>query len=121
MRRSYNHAEAVTATPCSSLARARELMDRWFQAESLRVRPAKELGSTETMKEIVAEGLGFAAHGRARRRTRTDLRGKPLVLRLSRTLAMARRGDKPLHRCLAQVYAALLGQRARRVAGRASK
>lgn len=95
-------------------AHTRELVDAWFQAAGLRARPVMELGSTEAMKEIVAAGLGCAIlPGMAvpSGRGRHGLRVRPLDPPFSRTLAVVLRGDKPLHRGLGQLHAALLGLR----------
>src|SRR5690606_6747588 len=98
-------------------ARTRELVDGWFETAGLRARPVMELGSTEAMKEIVAAGLGCAIlPGMAvpAGRGRHGVRVRPLAPRLSRTLAVVLRGDKPLHRGLGQLHAALLGLRGAR-------
>ncbi|MDM9561951.1 LysR family transcriptional regulator [Bordetella petrii] len=92
-------------------ARTRGLVDDWFEAAGLRARPVMELGSTEAMKELVAAGLGCAVLPRMAvpaGRGRPGLRVKPLTPRLARTLAVVLRGDKPLHRGLGQLHAALL-------------
>ncbi|GAB1577374.1 LysR family transcriptional regulator [Bordetella petrii] len=98
-------------------ARTRGLVDDWFEAAGLRARPVMELGSTEAMKELVAAGLGCAVLPRMAvpaGRGRPGLRVKPLAPRLSRTLAVVLRGDKPLHRGLGQLHAALLALRGSR-------
>ena len=92
-------------------ARTRERVDQWFEAAGLRARPTMELGSTEAMKEIVAAGLGCAilpAMAVPTGRGRYGLRVLPLAPRLSRSLAVVLRNDKPLHRGLGQLHAALL-------------
>lgn|GEM_PF-7026184 len=99
-------------------ARTRELVDAWFADAGLRPRPAMELGSTEAMKEIVAAGLGCAIlPGMAvpEGRGRHGLKVRSLSPRVSRTLAVVLRGDKPLNRGLGQLQAALLSLGSKRL------
>lgn len=94
-------------------ARTRELVDNWFEAAGVRARPAMELGSTEAMKELVAAGLGCAILPALAvpKRRESALQVRSLTPRLSRTLAVVLRSDKPLHRGLAQLHTALLALR----------
>lgn len=95
-------------------APTRRLVDDWFEAAGVAVRPSMELGSTEAMKEIVAAGLGCAvlpgmAVGGAG--ARPGLAVRPLRPRLRRQLAVVMRRDKPVGRGLRQVADLLLGLR----------
>ncbi|MBB1623771.1 LysR family transcriptional regulator [Achromobacter sp. UMC71] len=95
-------------------ARTRRLVDDWFEAAGIAAKPIMELGSTEAMKEIVAAGLGCAvlpklAVSGAGQRSALALR--PLTPRLSRTLAIVVRRDKPLSRGLRHLQEALLALR----------
>lgn len=96
-------------------AQTRRLVDEWFGAAGLTVRPAMELGSVEAMKELAAAGLGcavlpgLAVSGAG---VRTDLAVRRLTPRLSRRLGVVIRRDKPLGRGLQQVLNGLLALRA---------
>lgn len=95
-------------------ARTRRLVDDWFEAAGIAAKPIMELGSTEAMKEIVAAGLGCAvlpklAVSGAGQRGALALRS--LTPRLSRTLAIVVRRDKPLSRGLRHLQEALLALR----------
>lgn len=96
-------------------ARTRRLVDDWFEAAGVAVKPVMELGSTEAMKEIVAAGLAcavlpkLAVSGAGQRSALTQ---RSLTPRLSRTLAIVVRRDKPLSRGLRHLQEALLALRA---------
>ncbi|WP_334162324.1 LysR substrate-binding domain-containing protein, partial [Achromobacter insolitus] len=95
-------------------ARTRRLVDDWFEQAGLAAKPVMELGSTEAMKEIVAAGLGCAILPRlavtgAGRRKALELRS--LAPRLSRSLAIVLRRDKPLSRGLRHLQESLLALR----------
>ncbi len=96
-------------------ARTRRLVDDWFEAAGLAAKPVMELGSTEAMKEIVAAGLGCAVLPRlavSGAGERSALLVRSLTPRLSRTLAVVVRRDKPLSRGLRHLQEALLALRA---------
>ncbi|CAB3870102.1 HTH-type transcriptional activator CmpR [Achromobacter anxifer] len=95
-------------------ARTRRLVDDWFEEAGVAVKPVMELGSTEAMKEIVAAGLGcailprLAVSGAGRRKA---LAVRSLTPRLSRSLAIVLRRDKPLGRGLRHLQESLLALR----------
>jgi len=96
-------------------AQTRRLVDEWFGAAGLTVRPTMELGSVEAMKELAAAGLGcavlpgLAISGAG---LRPGLAVRRLTPRLSRRLGVVMRRDKPLGRGLQQVLNGLLTLRA---------
>lgn len=92
-------------------AQTRSLVDDWFEAAGLTLRPTMELGSTEAMKEIVGAGLGCAVLPRLAvtgAGARPGLVTRSLTPRLGRKLAVVTRRDKPVGRGLRQVLDALL-------------
>jgi DNA-binding transcriptional LysR family regulator len=95
-------------------ARTRRLVDDWFEEAGLAAKPVMELGSTEAMKEIVAAGLGcamlprLAVSGAGQRQA---LEVRSLAPRLSRSLAIVLRRDKPLSRGLRHLQDSLLALR----------
>ncbi|WP_338880144.1 LysR family transcriptional regulator [Achromobacter veterisilvae] len=95
-------------------ARTRRLVDDWFEAAGVAAKPVMELGSTEAMKEIVGAGLGCAVLPRlsvSGAGARPALAVRPLAPRLSRSLAIVLRRDKPLSRGLRHLQEALLALR----------
>jgi DNA-binding transcriptional LysR family regulator len=91
-------------------ASTRQIIDGWFGAAGLTPSPVMELGSVETMKEMVAAGLGCAVLPRMAvtgRGLRDELVVRSLRPRLHRTLALVTRRDKPLTRGLQQVCQAI--------------
>jgi len=95
-------------------ARTRRLVDDWFEAAGVAAKPVMELGSTEAMKEIVGAGLGCAVLPRlsvSGAGRRPALAVRPLAPRLSRSLAIVLRRDKPLSRGLRHLQEALLALR----------
>ncbi|QII83594.1 LysR family transcriptional regulator [Bordetella hinzii] len=93
-------------------AQTRALVDEWFGAAGLALRPTMELGSTEAMKEIVGAGLGCAVLPRlavSGAGARAGLVTRSLTPRLGRELAVVTRRDKPVSRGLRQVLDGLLG------------
>ncbi len=88
----------------------RNLIDGWFRAAGVWVKPVMELGSIEAIKEMVAAGLGYSLVPRlavAQAHHRRGLQVVELAPRLSRTLAIALRQDKPLTRGLREVLGAM--------------
>lgn len=89
----------------------RQLIDAWFLAARMAVRPVMELGSVEAIKEMVAAGLGhgivpsmsLGARGPA------GLRVQSLRPRLQRELGLVVRRDKPMGKALQQVCEAIAG------------
>ncbi len=99
-------------------AQTRRIVDDWFQAAGLGLEPVMELGSVEAIKKLVGAGLGsgiLPGSAVAAARDRQGLVVRPLKPRLSRTLGLALRRDKPLTRSLRAVIEALsaLGERRR--------
>jgi DNA-binding transcriptional LysR family regulator len=90
-------------------AQTRRIVDDWFAAAGLSIRPTMELGSVEAMKELVRAGLGVGIVPRmAVDRHRTPkLQIQSLTPRLTRTIGLVIRRDKPLHRGLRETIAAL--------------
>jgi DNA-binding transcriptional LysR family regulator len=100
-------------------AQTRRIVDEWFAASGFSIRPTMELGSVEAMKELVGAGLGIGIvprmavdtpHGTPRLTTQS------LSPRLTRSIGLVLRRDKPLHRGLRETIAAL-----RRAASRFSR
>ncbi|WP_407310521.1 LysR family transcriptional regulator [Pseudomonas sp. nanlin1] len=88
----------------------RSLIDGWFGEAGVWVKPVMELGSIEAIKEMVAAGLGYSLVPRlavAQAHHRRGLQVVELAPRLSRTLAIALRQDKPLTRGLREVLGAM--------------
>lgn len=91
-------------------AQTRRIVDDWFAAAGFAIRPTMELGSVEAMKELVRAGLGFGIVPRMAVETphrTTKLRIQPLSPRLTRSIGLVVRRDKPLHRGLRETIAAL--------------
>jgi DNA-binding transcriptional LysR family regulator len=91
-------------------AQTRRIVDDWFAAAGHPIRPTMELGSVEAMKELVRAGLGIGivpsmAVDTPHRTPR--LRIQPLTPRLTRSIGLVLRRDKPLHRGLRETIAAL--------------
>jgi DNA-binding transcriptional LysR family regulator len=90
-------------------ALTRRLVDDWFAAQGLAIRPTMELGSVEAMKELVRAGLGVGIiPGMAVDTQRAPkLQIQPLSPKLTRGIGLVVRRDKPLHRGLRETIAAL--------------
>ena len=76
---------------------AYRLVEGWFAAAGIRMKPAMSLGSVEAIKELVAAGLGCAILPRQAMDNERDIRRfniKQLSPPLSRVLAMVLRTDK---------------------------
>jgi DNA-binding transcriptional LysR family regulator len=107
-------------------SQSQKVMDSWFRRHGLSPKPVMQLGSTETIKEMVAAGLGCAVVPRiavvetereGKNRVggvtlsasgKPALRWKPVSPRLYRRLAIVTRRDKVMHRGLREVYNSLL-------------
>jgi len=95
----------------------RRLVEGWFAASGVSLRPVMQLASVEAIKELVAAGLGCAVlpgmalrrDGGARSAATRSLVIRPLSPRLQRTLAVVVRRDRPLHRGLRETLQALKG------------
>ncbi|WP_315838396.1 LysR family transcriptional regulator [Bradyrhizobium prioriisuperbiae] len=95
----------------------RRLVENWFASSGVALRPAMTLASVEAIKELVAAGLGCAVvpgmalrrDGGARSAAVKSLVIRPLSPKLSRTLAVVIRRDKPLHRGLKETVQVLKG------------
>jgi DNA-binding transcriptional LysR family regulator len=88
----------------------RSLIDGWFHAGGIAARPVMELDSVETIKQLVAAGLGCAVLPGMAFHTPDSRRGlevRALKPKLSRSLALVLRRDKPLSRGLREAVAAL--------------
>lgn len=91
-------------------AQTQRILDDWFAEAGLRIKPAMEIGSVEAMKELVLAGLGCGIVPRMAVDTAyhpPELRIQPLSPRLTRSLGVVMRRDKPLHRGLRETVAAL--------------
>ena len=91
-------------------AQTRRIVDDWFAASGLAIKPTMELGSVEAMKELVRAGLGFGIVPRMAVDTphrMPKLRIQSLTPRLTRNIGLVIRRDKPLHRGLRETIAAL--------------
>jgi DNA-binding transcriptional LysR family regulator len=91
-------------------ALTRRLVDDWFAAQGLAIRPTMELGSVEAMKELVRAGLGIGIIPRMAVDTperAPKLQIQSLTPRLTRGIGLVVRRDKPLHRGLRETIAAL--------------
>jgi len=91
-------------------ANTRTLFDQWFMRSGLPLKPVMELGSVEAIKELVGAGLGCGVVPRMalpRTKGRRKLTIRSLSPRLYRSLAIVLRHDKPLHRGLREVVAAM--------------
>jgi DNA-binding transcriptional LysR family regulator len=91
----------------------------WFRRHGQTPKPAMQLGSVETIKELVGAGLGCAVVPRICVASKAGdgkslLRWQSLSPRLYRRLALVMRRDKVMHRGLREVYNALLQLRKRR-------
>ena len=107
-------------------SQSQKVMESWFRHHGLSPKPVMQLGSTETIKEMVAAGLGCAMVPRiavvetereGKNRVggvtlsaagKPALRWKPVSPRLYRRLAIVTRRDKVMHRGLREVYNSLL-------------
>lgn len=91
-------------------AQTRRIVDDWFAEAGFSIRPTMELGSVEAMKELVKAGLGIgivpSMAVNALQRT-PKLTVQPLSPRLTRSIGLVLRRDKPLHRGLRETIAAL--------------
>lgn len=80
-------------------ANTRRLVDDWLSPRG-GGRPVMELGSVETIKEMVRAGLGYSVIPQMAMRTQGDrgLQVRPLSPALTRSLGLVMRQDKPLTR-----------------------
>jgi DNA-binding transcriptional LysR family regulator len=86
----------------------RRIVDDWFAAAGISLKPAMALGSVEAIKELVGAGLGCAVLPRmAMPPGETRLVAHSLSPRLHRQLGLVLRRDKPLTRGLREMIAAL--------------
>ena len=87
------------------------LIEGWFEAAGIELRPIMELGNTEAIKTLVAAGIGVGILPLERKQGilvygKTQVR--PLQPVLMRQLGIVRRSDKPLEPALTIVHEALL-------------
>ncbi|HMG49587.1 MAG TPA: LysR family transcriptional regulator [Inquilinus sp.] len=86
----------------------RRIVDDWFAAAGISLKPVMALGSVEAIKQLVGAGLGCAVlPGMAVPADETRLVAHPLSPRLHRQLGLVLRRDKPLTRGLRETIAAL--------------
>jgi DNA-binding transcriptional LysR family regulator len=88
----------------------RRIVDDWLARSGEAFRPVMALGSVEAIKELVGAGLGCSVLPRlavADKARRDGLVVRSLTPKLSRKLALVMRRDKPLHRGLREMAAAL--------------
>ncbi|HEX3763020.1 MAG TPA: LysR family transcriptional regulator [Kofleriaceae bacterium] len=88
----------------------RRLIDAWLARARVALQPVMSLGSVETVKQLVAAGLGCAILTRmsvSSARDRGDLVVRSLAPRVHRTLAVVVRRDKPLTRGLRETVRGL--------------
>jgi DNA-binding transcriptional LysR family regulator len=112
-------------------SQSHRVIAEWFRRHDETPKPVMQLGSIETIKELVGAGLGCAVvprvavigktgDGSGGRVTLVDSAGKallrwqPLSPRLYRRLALVMRRDKVMHRGLREVHATLLQLKRRR-------
>jgi DNA-binding transcriptional LysR family regulator len=89
----------------------RLLIDDWFRAGGEKPVPIMELGSVETIKGMVAAGLGCSIVPKMALPSKSPgLRAARLAPKLSRKLALIVRKDKPVNRALGQVIEAIRAQ-----------
>src|SRR5215510_5790126 len=88
-----------------------KVIDTWFHAAGVELKPIMELGNTEAIKTLVAAGIG-ASILPVERKQGTLVYGstqvRPVKPQLMRQLAIVMRRDKPLETALRIVHAALL-------------
>jgi DNA-binding transcriptional LysR family regulator len=86
----------------------RRIADQWFAAAGTYYKPAMSLGSVEAIKELVAEGLGYAILPRmAVENSKSNLAIRPLSPKLQRQLAIVVRRDRPLSQPMRELSKAL--------------
>lgn len=88
----------------------RHIIDRWFAAAGRHPKPVMELGNVEAIKQLIGAGLGWSVLPRLavpEGEPRAAVAAAPLAPRLSRTLGLALRRDKPLSPGLRAAIAAL--------------
>jgi DNA-binding transcriptional LysR family regulator len=91
-------------------ANTRRVVDDWFMAAGLSLKPVMQLGSVEAIKQLVGAGLGLGLLPRmavAQPASRGSLSVRSLSPRLERWLGLVMRRDKPQSRALQEVLAAL--------------
>ncbi len=92
----------------------RTLVDGWLANAGVSISPVMDLGSVEAIKGLVGAGLGRAILPRSGVGDKPELSGlsvQSLSPRLERELAVVVRSDKPRHRGLREMEAALVALR----------
>ena len=88
----------------------RTLVDRWLANAGVSISPVMDLGSVEAIKGLVGAGLGCAIlpkSGVGSNPGQSGLSNRPLSPVLKRELAVVVRNDKPRHKGLREMEAAL--------------
>ncbi|WP_226572520.1 LysR family transcriptional regulator [Mangrovibacter yixingensis] len=86
----------------------RKCIDSWFAEADHELQPIMELGSIEAIKSLVRAGMGYSiVPAMAITQPEPGITCWPLMPRLSRTLALALRQDKPLNHGLNALLNAL--------------
>ncbi|MET3432525.1 DNA-binding transcriptional LysR family regulator [Herbaspirillum seropedicae] len=103
------HLAALPVIHFEPDANIRQLVDGWLLAGGVRLQPDMELGSVEAIKEMVANGLGYAIiPAMAVRKTdQRRLQARAMEPALSRELGLIVRHDKPMTRALQATIKAL--------------
>lgn len=90
----------------------RTLVDRWLAKAGVSIAPVMDLGSVEAIKGLVGAGVGCAIlpkSGIGANPAKSGLSIRSLAPRLERSLGVVLRNDKPRHRGLREMEAALMG------------
>ncbi|MGZ2260063.1 LysR family transcriptional regulator [Roseobacter sp. A03A-229] len=88
----------------------RTLVDGWLASAGVSIAPVMDLGSVEAIKGLVSAGLGCAIlpkSGVGEHPDQSGLSIRSLAPRLARELAVVTRNDKPRHKGLREMEAAL--------------
>ncbi|PWW02998.1 LysR family transcriptional regulator [Mangrovibacter plantisponsor] len=86
----------------------RKCIDGWFSEAGFGLQPVMELGSIEAIKSLVRAGMGYSiVPAMAITQPEPGITSQPLTPRLSRTLALALRQDKPLNHGMNALLSAL--------------
>lgn len=107
------HLAALPVIQFEPGANIRQIVDGWLLGGGVRLQPNMELGSVEAIKEMVANGLGYAIIPAmaVRKADQRRLQVRAMEPALSRELGLIVRHDKPMTRALQAVVRALGGKR----------
>ncbi|MBP1317374.1 LysR family transcriptional regulator [Herbaspirillum sp. 1130] len=103
------HLAALPVIHFEPGANIRQLIDGWLLAGGVRLQPSMELGSVEAIKEMVANGLGYAIIPAMalRKADHRRLQVRAMEPALTRELGLIVRHDKPVTRALQAMIQAL--------------